>query len=252
MSRVDRILFDHVAIGMPKMADAAPFLSGALGGIPDAGHPNGAFTWGTYRFEGGGSIEILEPRGISGFLHRFLAERGPSIHHVTFKVPSLDQVSTRAEKAGYDVVGRDDSDVTWKEAFLHPKQALGIVVQFAEPGPSPELSPGFPQAAPHPRTPPPGVPSAPPPVTVLGLRMRAQSRERAIAQWGTVLQGKAADGPRGSLVFTWPGSFMRLAVEIDPVQNEGPIAIELASTRRLALPEGPHPVLGAVFKIEEA
>src|SRR6202521_2989445 len=133
MSRVDRVLFDHVAIGMAKMADAAPFLSGALGGIPDSGHPNGAFTWGTYRFEGGGSIEILEPRGASGFLNRFLAERGPGIHHVTFKVPSLDQVSARAEKAGYDVVGRDDSDVTWKEAFLHPKQALGIVVQFAEP-----------------------------------------------------------------------------------------------------------------------
>jgi hypothetical protein len=233
---------------MPKMADAAPVLSCALGGIPGSGHPNGAFTWSTYRFEGGGSIEILEPRGPSGFLHRFLAERGPGIHHVTFKVPSLDQVSARAEKAGYDVVGRDDADVTWKEAFLHPKQALGIVVQFAEPGSSPESS----QEVPHPRTPPPGAPSAPSPVTVLGLRMRAQSRERAIAQWGTVLQGHAADGPRGSLVFTWPGSFMRLSVEIDPVQNEGPIAIEIASLRNLALPEGPHPVLGAVFKKEEA
>jgi hypothetical protein len=82
--------------------------------------------------------------------------------------------------------------------------------------------------------------------------MRVQSRERAVTQWGTVLQGKMADGPRGSLVFRWPGSFMRLAVEIDPVQNEGPIAIELASPRTLTLPEGPHPVLGAVFKEEEA
>ena len=45
---------------------------------------------------------------------------------------------------------------------------------------------------------------------------------------------------------------MRLAVEIDPVQNEGPIAIELASPRTLTLPEGPHPVLGAVFEEEEA
>ena len=201
MSRVDRILFDHVAIGMPKMADAAPFLSGALGGIPDSGYPIGAFTWGTYRFEGGGSIEILEPRGASGFLHRFLAERGPGIHHVTFKVPSLDEVCARAEAAGYDVVGRDDSDVTWKEAFLHPKQALGIVVQFAEPGPSPG------------RRRPRRIPAhlrrecrrRRRPVTVLGLRMRAQSRERAMTQWGTVLQGRAADGPRGSLVFTLAG-----------------------------------------------
>ena len=43
---------------------------------------------------------------------------------------------------------------------------------------------------------------------------------------------------------------MSLAVEIDPVQNEGPVAIELASPRRLALPVGAHPVLGAAFKEE--
>jgi methylmalonyl-CoA/ethylmalonyl-CoA epimerase len=244
MSRVDRILFDHVAIGMPRMADAAPFLAGNLGGIPDSGYPSGSFTWGTYRFDGDGSIEIIEPLGTAGFLHRFLAERGPGIHHVTFKVPSLDDVCARAEAAGYGIVGRDDADPTWREAFLHPKQALGVVVQFAEPGPS--------QGTPHPSTPPPGVPSPPPPVTLLGLRMRAQSRERAMTQWGTVLQGKMADGPLGSLVFRWPGSFMRLAVEIDPVQNEGPIAIELSSPRTLALPEGAHPDLGAVFTEEEA
>ena len=244
MSRVDRVLFDHIAIGVPRMADTAPFLAGLLGGVPDSGYPSGPFTWGTYGFEGGGSIELIEPRGASGFVHRFLAERGPGIHHVTFKVPSLDEACARAEAAGYGIVGRDDSDTSWKEAFLHPKQALGIVVQFAEPGPS--------DGPARPSSPPPAVPSPPPPVAVLGLRMRCQLRERAVTQWGTVLQGKMADGPRGSLLFSWPGSFMRLAVEIDPIQNEGPLAIELAGSRRLQLPEGPHPVLGTVFKQEAA
>jgi catechol 2,3-dioxygenase-like lactoylglutathione lyase family enzyme len=241
---VSSILFDHIAIGVPRMADTAPFLAGLLGGIPDSGYPSGPFTWGTYRFEGGGSIELIEPRGSSGFVHRFLDERGPGIHHVTFKVPSLDDSCARAEAAGYGIVGRDDSDPEWKVAFLHPKQALGIVVQFAQPGPSGEAA--------GPVTPPPAVLSPPPPVTLLGLRMRCQSRGRAVMQWGTVLQGQMADGPRGNLLFSWPGSFMRLAVEIDPIQNEGPIAIELVSPRRLPLPAGPHPVLGAVFTEEEA
>jgi hypothetical protein len=81
--------------------------------------------------------------------------------------------------------------------------------------------------------------------------MRCQSRERAITQWSTVLQGTMMDGRRpDTLVFRWPGSFMRLAVEIDPVQNEGPIAIELTSARRLTLPAGPHPLLGTVFEVE--
>lgn len=240
---VRRILFDHIAIGVGRTADTTPFLAGELGGIPDSGYPSGVFTWGTYRFEGGGSIELIEPQGPDGFVHRFLAERGPGIHHVTFKVPSLDEVCARAEAAGYGIVGRDDSDPEWKEAFLHPKQALGIVVQFAQPGPA--------DGTPHTPTPPPAVPSPPPSVTILGLRMRCQSRERAVTQWGTVLQGQMADGPRGSLLFHWPGSFMRLAVEIDPVSPEGPIAIELRSPRRLALPAGAHPVLGTVFRAEE-
>jgi len=243
MSRVDRILFDHFAIAVSRMADAASFLSGELGGVPDAGQPSGAFTWGTYRFEGGGSIEVMEPVGPSDFLHRFLSERGAGIHHVTFKVPSLAEACARAESAGYGIVGRDDSDPEWKEAFLHPKQALGIVVQFAESGPPHAGSPSMAL--------PPGVPGAPPPVKVLGLRMRCQSVKRAMTQWKTVLQGTAAKGPRGELVFSWSGSPMRLAVEIDPVQTEGPIAVELASRRRLSLPAGPHPVLGAVFRKEE-
>jgi len=244
MSRVHRILFDHVAIGLPRISDAAPFLSGELGGVPDAGRPSGVFTWATYRYEGGGCIEIIEPLGPSGFLHRFLAERGPGIHHVTFKVPSIVDACARAEAAGYGIVGRDDSDRSWKEAFLHPKQALGIVVQFAEPGPVDEAA--------QPMAPPPSVPDAPAAVTLLGLRMRCQSRERAVTQWGKVLQGQLRDEPRGDLVFGWPGSFLRLAVEIDPVQNEGPTAIELASSRRLTLPVGPHPVLKAVFSTGEA
>ena len=236
-----RIRFDHIAIGMSRMADSTEMLVGTLGGVPAYGQPSGVFRWGSWTFEGGGTIEILEPMGDHGFLHRFLDERGPGVHHVTFKVPSLDEVSARAERAGYDVVGRDDTDPAWKEAFLHPKQALGIVVQFAESaggddGPQPRWQP------------PPGPPDPPAPVTIVGLRLRAHSRERARRQWETVLEGHPSEGPEGELIYRWPDSPMRLAVEIDPSRDEGPVAIELASDRAFALPDGPHPALGTVFR----
>jgi len=234
-----RIRFDHIAIGMSRMVDATEMLVGTLGGVPAYGQPSGVFRWGTWTFEGGGAIEILEPIGDDGFLHRFLGERGPGVHHITFMVPSLDEVCTRAERAGYDVVGRDDRDPDWKEAFLHPKQALGIVVQFAESGgggPSPHWQP------------PPGPPDPPAPVAIVGLRLRAHSRERARRQWETVLEGHPSEGPEGELIYRWPDSPMRLAVEIDPARDEGPVAIELASDRAIALPAGPHPALGTVFR----
>src|SRR3989442_12626720 len=76
--------------------------------------------------------DALPTYGADGFLHRFLARRGPGVHHVTFLVPSLAAACARAEAEGYEIVGRDESDSGWMTAFLHPKQALGIVVQLAQ------------------------------------------------------------------------------------------------------------------------
>ena len=222
------------------MADAPAVLAGVLGGVPTDGASSGVFRWGVWRFEGGGDIEILEPRGDDGFLHRFLAARGPGIHHVTFRVPSLREACERAEARGYSVVGYDDSDPSWMEAFLHPREALGIVVQFAEERVRlPEGSRRW--------QPPPGPADPPPPVRILGLRMRARSREAAQRQWEEILLGERAPGEAGTLIYRWAGSPMRLVVEIDPVGEEGPIAIEYTSAREIALPDGPHPVLGARF-----
>lgn len=236
-----RILFDHIAIAAPRMADAPPFLGGELGGTPDHGGPSGAYTFGQWRFKDGSRLEILEPLGEDGFLHRFLAQRGPGVHHVTFMVPSLREACARAEAHGYKIVGFDDSDREWQEAFLHPKQALGIVVQIVESQPAPAGQRRRRWEA------PPGPANPPPPVTVLGLRMSARSHERARVQWGSIVEAECADGAGGELVCRWPGSPMRIVVEIDPARDEGPLAIELTTERALALPAGPHPVFGATF-----
>lgn len=235
------VLFDHIAIGVARMADAPAVLVGALGGVPADGATNPVFRWGVWRFEGGGDLEILEPHGPDGFLRRFLASQGPGVHHVTFRVSSLREACARAEARGYTIVGYDDSDPTWMEAFLHPRQALGIVVQFAE------------ERVPLPRgarrwTPPPGPANPPPPVRVLGLRMRARSRAAAQRQWGEIALGEVSDGPAGELVYRWPGSPMRLTIEVDPAAEEGPVAIEYASDRAVDLTAGRHPLLGATFR----
>jgi catechol 2,3-dioxygenase-like lactoylglutathione lyase family enzyme len=239
---MSEIGFDHIAIAVARMSDAPAVLVGALGGVPTGdGGPAGAYTWAQWRFAGGGRLEILEPLGTDGFLRRFLATRGPGIHHVTFRVPSLRQACDRAVAHGYRIVGYDDCDPTWAEAFLHPKEALGIVVQLAElrETDAAEGPPAF--AA------PPGPPDPPPPVTIVGLRTRVRSAERADTQWGRLLHGRRGHAG-GSLVYRWPDSPMRIAVDVDPGGEEGPVAIEFASPRPVSLPQVPHPLLGAVFR----
>jgi methylmalonyl-CoA/ethylmalonyl-CoA epimerase len=223
----DPVRFHHVAFGLPQLADAPPVLVGLLGGVPEMASRGRGFSFACWRFDGGGRIEILEPAGADSFLHRFLAQRGPGIHHVTFKVPSLEAACERARARGYEVVGRNESRPSWKEAFLHPRQALGIVVQFAE-----SAAPGGPPA---PLAPPAGPPDPPPPVRIVGLRMRARSAERARVQWGEVLQGEESRDD-GALVYRWPRSPLRIAVEVDAAADEGPIGIELADPPPRALP----------------
>jgi methylmalonyl-CoA/ethylmalonyl-CoA epimerase len=236
---VSGIQFDHIAIAARRIADAPPYLMSVLGGTPYFGMSADVFRFGQWEFDGGGRIEILEPRGDDGFLHRFLAARGPGIHHVTFKVPDLAEARGRAIALGYGVVGYDASVPRWKEAFLHPKEALGIVVQIVE---SPDEPPRG-----HWRKPPPMPDDPPPPVRLLGLRLRAHSGERSRRQWSTLLGG-AESVQDGMRLYRWPGSPLRIVVEIDPTGDEGPAQIDVApASRALARLGAPAPGLGTVF-----
>ena len=62
-----------------------------------------------------------------------------------------------------------------------------------------------------------------------------------------MLQGEVEE-EAGELRFRWPDSGMRIAVSIEPGVVDASVAIELQASRRLRLPEGPHPTLGAEFR----
>jgi methylmalonyl-CoA/ethylmalonyl-CoA epimerase len=245
-SGIEGAKLDHVACGVARIAEAAGFVAGVLGGEPWLGGPGIQFVFAQWRFEGGGLLELIEPVGPpNGFLRRFLASRGPGVHHVTFKVKDLALACERVREAGLDVVGFDDSSPGWKEAFLHPKQAQGVVVQLAES--HPELDGGGGEAWRF----PPGPAAPPPPVRLLGLHLAARDLRAARRQWGELLGGAERRlGP--DLVFVWPDSPLRIRVSPQPEGPEGPLALELAAARDLELPPRTHPVLGTRFERVEA
>jgi len=230
---------DHIAFGVPDVAPVADLLAGHLGGRERGSGPGNGFVFWQWEFARGGAIEVIVPEGPpDGFLHRFLAARGAGPHHVTFKVPDIHAALDRARMYGYEPVGFDDRFPGWKEAFLHPKQAQGIVVQFAES--HPELEDGDWGDAVRPKFP--NTRTGSEPVQVVGLLLSSRSEERALRQWQSLLGGALAR-EADRLVFRWPESPLRIAVRVAPDAGEGPLALELAAAHRLALPEGPHPAL---------
>jgi methylmalonyl-CoA/ethylmalonyl-CoA epimerase len=240
---------DHVAFGVPAVADVVPLVVSQLGGREREAGPGGGFRWWQWEFAGGGALEILEPDGPpGGFLHRFLASRGPGPHHVTFKVPDLYASIDQAKLLGYEVVGLDDRDPYWREAFLHPKQAQGIVVQFAESNPRPADAEPWPGPEwPFPELPP----ERPDPARCVGIRLACKSLEAARMQWETLLGGTPTPEGEG-VVYRWPESPLRIRVFPEPTRPEGPVALEFSADRALALPEGPHPIFGVPFVQIEA
>ncbi len=230
-----KIKLDHVALGLHSAADAEPFFEATLGGTKaggfDGSPPFGFMQW---VFSGSGRIEVIYPIGEDGFLHRFLARGGPRIHHVTFKVSSLDEMLGRATAMGYAIASQDRSDPFWQEAFLHPKQVQGIVIQLVEHSPRPD---DFDPADARPAA---GA------ARVGGPRLVATSADAARRQWGELMSGiESRSGD--ALVFSWPDSPLTITVDLDANAEPGPRCIELSAARPLALPAGDVPMLGTRF-----
>ena len=128
---------DHVAVAVERWDDAFPRYLGDLGGVWISGGRAPGFAPGQLRYphpERTMKVEVLEPNEVehNDFLRRFLDASGPGPHHLTFKVPDLAGALDVVRDHGYDPIGVDLSSTDWKESFIHPKQACGIVVQIAQ------------------------------------------------------------------------------------------------------------------------
>ncbi|MBV8951703.1 MAG: VOC family protein [Actinobacteria bacterium] len=134
---VDSVDLDHVALATPDARDAIRYLVGELSGIVLMGGHNLGFRPMQVRLgdeREGMTVELLEPfePERNDFLARFLARHGAGPHHLTFKVPDLERMLQRVVAAGYQPINVNLDDPYWKEAFLHPRDAHGTVVQLAE------------------------------------------------------------------------------------------------------------------------
>lgn len=85
---------------------------------------------------GSGRIELLTPLGEDTPVGRFLAGRGPGMHHVAFSVPDVGDAVRELQSAGADVIdseprtGLGGHEVT----FVHPDSAHGVLVEVLSHG----------------------------------------------------------------------------------------------------------------------
>lgn len=134
---------DHVGIAVQNVAEALAFYRDALGLDVEATELVASQGVRAYFVPAGGaSLELLEPTADDSAIARYLARRGPGLHHITLRVDDLAAVLSRLQAQGVRLV--DSSPRPGAEGalvgFIHPSAAHGVLVELKQaPGPALDL-----------------------------------------------------------------------------------------------------------------
>ena len=63
------------------------------------------------------------------------------MHHITFETSDLKRVRENLEQHNIPYFGYNDENSSWKELFIHPRDAYGVLIQIAEFSPGEWLDP---------------------------------------------------------------------------------------------------------------
>ncbi len=136
---------DHVAIAVRDLERAKHFFIECLGGreLFCAPFADQGYRWTTLEVGTSCFIELLDPLDADGFVHRFIEKRGEGPHHITIQVDDLEATHKMLEEKGIKTFGYSEALPGWKEFYIHPKEAFGTLIQFAEFNPLDWINPGY-------------------------------------------------------------------------------------------------------------
>ncbi len=85
---------------------------------------------------GSGRVELLEPLGVDTAVGRFLAKRGPGMHHVAYEVADLPAALAELADAGADLIDDAPREGLFglEVAFVHPDSVHGVLSEVVSVG----------------------------------------------------------------------------------------------------------------------
>ena len=123
----------HIGLAVTSLDQILPFYRDILGmaevPLDDA---DGARITGLTAGES--LVELLEARTPESPVGKFVARRGPGIHHICFAVDDLDGTLARCKAFGVRVldeiprIGAEGKRI----AFLHPASTAGVLIELSE------------------------------------------------------------------------------------------------------------------------
>jgi methylmalonyl-CoA epimerase len=83
---------------------------------------------------GEGHVELLRPLGPETAVGKFLAARGPGLHHVAYQTPDIDAALEQLKAAGLRLIDEQPRVGIRgsRAAFVHPKATGGVLTELVE------------------------------------------------------------------------------------------------------------------------
>ena len=130
-----KVTLDHVGIAVADLAAALAFYRDALGlEIEAPEHVASQRVRAHFIPAGEASLELLEATADDSPIAKYVAKRGPGLHHITLRVDDIRGALARLKEKGVRLIdetpraGAHGSLV----AFVHPSSAHGVLVELKQ------------------------------------------------------------------------------------------------------------------------
>ena len=121
----------HIGIAVESISDSAPLYELLSGGRCS---PVEEIASQGVKVAFVGEVELLEPTDPDTPVGRFLAKRGPGLHHIAYHVSDLPGQLSRLAADGMELIDREPRSGAGghQVAFLHPRSTGGILIELVE------------------------------------------------------------------------------------------------------------------------
>jgi methylmalonyl-CoA/ethylmalonyl-CoA epimerase len=124
---------DHIAIVVDDIDASLDFWEDALGlnvshieEVPDQE------SIVAFLPSGKSEVELVEPTSQTSGVAKYLARRGPGMHHICFEVEDIRATLTRLKHHGVKLINEEPTIGTGGKqiAFIHPRSSSGVLVEL--------------------------------------------------------------------------------------------------------------------------
>lgn len=133
MPRIIRI--SHIGLATPDTEQALGVFSEAMGLEASGGEEvESDRVRVTFLAVGDARLELLEPVSMEGPVQKFLANRGPGIHHICLEVEDLPGMLAQLKAHGVELIDQEPRRGAHGSlvAFVHPKSANGVLLELVD------------------------------------------------------------------------------------------------------------------------